>query len=207
MAKRCTGCEETFPEVEFRWKNKKKGLRISRCRECDRQYRASRHAQNRDRILASQRQATERRGQKVARGALTEPDVLRCIDCAEVKPPDQFPWKSKSLLRRKPRCRSCGAAYRSDHYHANKADYLENNQRNYHKLRQIIREHKNVPCGDCGRSFPPVAMDFDHRNPAEKVMKVSALVYKGSEKLLRAEIAKCDVLCAVCHRIRHYTPG
>lgn len=36
-------------------------------------------------------------------------------------------------------------------------------------------------------------------------IKISAMVYKGSKPLLLAEIAKCDLVCANCHRIRTAT--
>jgi len=55
---------------------------------------------------------------------------------------------------------------------------------------------------DCGGSFPPECMDFDHRNPEEKSGDISRLSYKAGEQRFLAEIAKCDVICANCHRIR-----
>jgi hypothetical protein len=46
-------------------------------------------------------------------------------------------------------------------------------------------------------------MDFDHVNGQEKYMDVSTMCDKGfsKEKILQ-EIAKCELVCAVCHRIR-----
>ena len=47
--------------------------------------------------------------------------------------------------------------------------------------------------------------ELDHRDPSEKVNKVSTLAASGSrEGRLRAEIAKCDVVCSNCHRIRDH---
>jgi len=34
--------------------------------------------------------------------------------------------------------------------------------------RQILAWLREAPCLDCGRKFPPVCMDFDHRDPATK---------------------------------------
>jgi hypothetical protein len=93
-------------------------------------------------------------------------------------------------------------AYRADKYDENKRPFMENNKRQYRKLRSIVDDAKKGPCLDCGRIYPPYVMDFDHRDPKTKIAKVSAMVYKGSEPLLRAEIAKCDLICANCHRIR-----
>jgi hypothetical protein len=59
---------------------------------------------------------------------------------------------------------------------------------------------KTGPCADCGNVFPPECMDFDHVR-GNKAIKVSALVACSAERLM-AEVAKCDLVCANCHRIR-----
>lgn len=71
------------------------------------------------------------------------------------------------------------------------------------RLREIIDAAKAVPCMDCGRSYPTHAMDFDHVR-GEKSFDVSRAVrtMKGVAVTL-AEIEKCEVVCATCHRLRH----
>lgn len=64
-----------------------------------------------------------------------------------------------------------------------------------------LAELKAAPCVDCGGSFLPCAMDFDHRDPAEKSFQISNAEGKSKERIL-AEIAKCDLVCANCHRVR-----
>lgn len=62
---------------------------------------------------------------------------------------------------------------------------------------------KRNPCQDCGRSFPAVCMDYDHRPGEVKIKSVSRMVMEHRPWLLiEAEIAKCDLVCANCHRIR-----
>ena len=74
----------------------------------------------------------------------------------------------------------------------------------YATRRALIDGLKNRPCLDCGRSYPSYVMEFHHRDPHTKVFKVSvALVYYNLD-LVMAEIAKCDLLCANCHRIREW---
>jgi hypothetical protein len=72
------------------------------------------------------------------------------------------------------------------------------------KLRAIftafIREAKAHPCVDCSGSFPPCAMDFDHVR-GEKLFSLSRAANKNISKC-REEIAKCDLVCANCHRVR-----
>lgn len=65
---------------------------------------------------------------------------------------------------------------------------------------EVINAAKAVPCMDCGGRFPSVAMDFDHVR-GTKVSNVSLLRAHAVETI-REEIAKCDVVCSNCHRIR-----
>lgn len=71
--------------------------------------------------------------------------------------------------------------------------------RNYQKVRDYANELKNVPCMDCGLSYPPYVMDFDHRENTGKLIDVNLI--RSIPALLR-EVKKCDVVCANCHRIR-----
>jgi hypothetical protein len=72
--------------------------------------------------------------------------------------------------------------------------------------RLFLDQLKAVPCADCGGEFPAVCMDFDHRDPSTKSFTISANKTVSWEKLL-AEIAKCDVVCANCHRLRSAVRG
>jgi len=53
---------------------------------------------------------------------------------------------------------------------------------------------------DCSGKFPVVCMDFDHVR-GKKSFNISAAGPRTPESVLR-EIAKCDVVCSNCHRIR-----
>lgn len=56
---------------------------------------------------------------------------------------------------------------------------------------------------DCSRFFPACAMDFDHRDPTTKSYGIAELRRQAcSWAKMEAEIAKCDLVCACCHRIR-----
>lgn len=74
----------------------------------------------------------------------------------------------------------------------------------YRKHRQTkqeqLNELKSQPCMDCGGSFPPECMDFDHVR-GEKVGGVSSLFTLSRTRAV-AEIAKCELVCSNCHRIR-----
>ncbi len=73
------------------------------------------------------------------------------------------------------------------------------------RIRGIIQTAKDRPCMDCGEKHPSFAMDFDHRDPKEKSFDLSNSVSRCiSDDVVLAEIAKCDVVCALCHRYRTY---
>lgn len=65
-----------------------------------------------------------------------------------------------------------------------------------------VQELKNVPCADCQERYPFYVMDFDHVR-GEKYGSVGAMLATGyAIKTIEAEIAKCEVVCANCHRER-----
>lgn len=72
------------------------------------------------------------------------------------------------------------------------------------KMKAIIQEAKhNKPCTDCGGRHPYWAMDFDHLDPSIKKFEIGRASSKCfTEVALRAELAKCELVCALCHRYR-----
>jgi hypothetical protein len=93
-----------------------------------------------------------------------------------------------------------------EHYLRNKGRYVKQSLDKKVKLKAIIDEAKSVPCRDCGFRYPPYVMDFDHIS-GTKIMDVSKLTRFGSERKLREEIAKCEVVCSNCHRERTHKRG
>lgn len=58
-------------------------------------------------------------------------------------------------------------------------------------------------CTDCGYDDHPVALDFDHLPGAEKAAAIATLIRQCvSWERLVAEMEKCEVVCANCHRVR-----
>ena len=75
-------------------------------------------------------------------------------------------------------------------------------KKHYAKMRAAVDAFKDVPCMDCGRRYPSCVMDFDHRDPTAKAFSIGMMITNTSLDALLAEIAKCDVVCSNCHRIR-----
>lgn len=84
---------------------------------------------------------------------------------------------------------------------------VQKQAQNEHKAKKSewLRHQKAVPCMDCGVQYPYWVMQFDHRDPAEKIEVVSKLAARRVGWIkLEAEVAKCDVVCANCHAERTY---
>lgn len=61
---------------------------------------------------------------------------------------------------------------------------------------------KDVPCLDCHLRWPKACMEFDHRPGETKTYSIGRSGAKLALAALKTEIAKCDIVCANCHRIR-----
>lgn len=86
------------------------------------------------------------------------------------------------------------------YYARNREARIADTQRRAERNRVILHEAKSKPCADCGVQYPPCVMDLDHVRGKKDKCVGSMLTY--SVERLRAEIAKCDVRCANCHRLK-----
>jgi hypothetical protein len=129
-------------------------------------------------------------------------DLKRCSKCKLWLSLDNFALDNSRKDKLNPYCRACIAGYGRARYARNgrppssrvgqAAAYVRNSR----YLWDYLLEH---PCVDCGEADPMV-LDFDHVR-GEKLMAVSRCATQGfSLTRLAAEIAKCDVRCANCHR-------
>ena len=63
---------------------------------------------------------------------------------------------------------------------------------------------KDKPCADCGIQYPPYVMEFHHLDPTLKMFGLGQGRFREGRERILAEIAKCVLLCANCHRHREY---
>lgn len=131
----------------------------------------------------------------------------RCTTCQELKEAAAF---SPSFRHKSSKvCRECKAEYNLRWYEANKAKHVADVKRNTSRYRArgsaLLLLLKRRPCVDCGGSFHPFAMDFDHVR-GEKLGDVSTMRALSVERLM-AEVDKCDLVCANCHRLRELARG
>jgi len=65
-------------------------------------------------------------------------------------------------------------------------------------------EYMGNSCFDCGGSFPDSVYDFHHLDMSTKEMNPSRVLRLKDRTKVMAELDKCVLLCANCHRIRHF---
>jgi hypothetical protein len=87
-------------------------------------------------------------------------------------------------------------------YDDNRQVYRDRNKRLYAEKRRKLNVLKHVPCADCGLCYPSFVMEFDHRDGDDKLGNISHALNYWSWKRILAEVSKCDVVCANCHRMR-----
>lgn len=126
-----------------------------------------------------------------------------CSQCSELKFIEEFNFRNKKLNIRHAYCRECGKLLTRRHYKNNKSQYLERNLRSYKKRRSFIRQLKAKPCADCGIQYPYYVMDFDRREDEIKEYQLNQIDRLTIKTIVR-ETAKCDVVCANCHRERTF---
>lgn len=123
-----------------------------------------------------------------------QPQYKRCSACAVDLPLAAFGMQSGGRYGRRGRCQPC-----------ERAISRERGRLRYAKIREAMRALKSGPCSDCGQTFPPFVMEFDHPESAIKTGIISGMVGGGITARVLREVAKCDLVCSNCHRVRTYT--
>lgn len=129
--------------------------------------------------------------------------MRECKKCFILKPETEFGRKTKTQLHSY--CKPCVRQHSKEHYRNNTKGYRDRIDAKKSFLRKLLIDLKNdKACMDCGIIYPYYVMDFDHRDASTKIAEVSKLVSNGELQALLDEIAKCDLVCANCHRRRTY---
>ena len=129
--------------------------------------------------------------------------MKQCVSCLVWKEEDEFNWRYKSLGIRHPTCRDCHKVHRDKWYQEHREQELERvkvrkqNKRDEARI-YVYKYLSTHSCIECGENDPRV-LEFHHRHGKDK--EVSTLILGGYLiSTIQAEIDKCDVLCANCHR-------
>lgn len=131
-----------------------------------------------------------------------------CSICQEAQPDDNFRWRNKAKGTRQACCKSCQSEYDKkwykDHPHRKDQILKANNVTRLSNRAAVDAIKLERGCMDCGYNAHPAALEFDHLH--SKVRNIG-LMRNGAWSLeaVMKEIAKCEVVCANCHRIRTET--
>ena len=96
--------------------------------------------------------------------------------------------------------------YQHGWYKANRELHMQRvlkvNRRRREQGKSYVDDLKRAPCTDCGASYPPYVMDFDHVRGDKSLNLARLRNGRLAWSRLIAELEKCEIVCANCHRIR-----
>jgi len=112
-----------------------------------------------------------------------------CKGCNTIKDITDFYGNGvyKGIQKYKPRCKVCEAREKREKY------------------KGYIKEfYGEIKCQNCGFEGHTIQFDCHHRVPSTKSFKIADAVKSNCSKdKMFSELAKCDLLCANCHRAEH----
>lgn len=217
--KQCTKCLFFKDESEFSKHSEYLDGLSYWCRECWKEYRKKRY--NSD-LEGSRQYTNDKRAERISWFQELKSNTP-CVDCGQIYEPycmdyDHVPERGKKIkevsrmvLDHAPKkiileeIKKCDLVCLLCH---NKRTYARFNEqsgmeRAYppHVQRNIgmINTFKAQQCAICGGRHEHYNMQIDHIDPTTKLYDVCQLKSCKMEKLL-SELAKCQVLCALCHR-------
>lgn len=114
-----------------------------------------------------------------------------CRVCGIEKLIDQFRKHSTGKGGVNSKCRPCLLEYQRNQY--------KNSRLN---IKNWIFDYLLCnPCIDCGETNP-LKLEFDHRNNKHFNIGKSFIGKAKDIEIVKSEIAKCDVRCSSCHRVK-----
>ena len=127
---------------------------------------------------------------------------LQCNKCKQILDICFFSPKINSIRGFDYWCKNCRNYYKQNYYLNNlKNSKNYNNNRKKEKIQWFWSLKDGKPCTDCGYSYEPFCMDYDHL--FNKLKNISRMVLENASKeVIIKEISKCELVCCLCHNIR-----
>ena len=147
------------------------------------------------------------RFERVSDTTVTDADIsdrasmLLCARCLVWKPRTEF---HDSRTGQYSYCRDCRNAYDREYYATRGKKARRTRQRKFRDeaRRWMASLKRDVPCADCGRTYPVYVMHWDHLPGFDKIDDVSAMVDSRSRAVVLEELKKCELVCGNCHVMR-----
>ncbi len=187
--KKCSGpCGEVKSFTDFSKDKSRKCGRHPYCKLCQKQYRED----NKDKLLKQKKEYYEDNKEEICK-----------------KQRQYNTDNNEEITKRRKQNRldnyeeflECEKQYREDNM-----DQILCNQRRIRKRNKKYTDKikDKQYCCICGESHS-ACLDFDHIDPTTKFKTVAFLVGAGySLEVIQIEIDKCQILCANCHREKHF---
>lgn len=129
------------------------------------------------------REFTAKRIENLVKRGLDPCAVKMCAGCKVPKSLEEFSTTSKPRSL----CKKCLYKHQSKRWLSKKLSAIS---------------YLGGRCIDCGYNKHWAAFDFHHRDPNSKEYDWRKLRLRSDESI-KKELDKCDLLCCICHRIRH----
>lgn len=97
------------------------------------------------------------------------------------------------------RCGRCRAEEPLAHFHRRRGG-----ERHAEFVEWYLALKDGKPCADCGQSYHPAAMQWDHLPGEAKLASVADLCRENNRRCVLEEIAKCELVCANRHAVRTF---
>jgi len=138
-----------------------------------------------------------------------EKTIRICVKCGKEFPPTAYINGGRRVLTSRKYCLEC-SPFKKRKFCGPKRNFdnITNNKTHYStKKRQEIKEkaiiYKGGKCIRCGYNRCHAALEFHHRDPIMKNFQIGGYITNWT--MIRKELDKCDLVCANCHRIVHYS--
>lgn len=128
--------------------------------------------------------------------------LKKCKKCGESKPYEMFAKNRRRKDGHQDHCRACIKVRDALQYKNNTKKFAAWSKSRRIRVRKLVFEYLLThPCVECGER-DIIVLEFDHRTQTTKKFDVMSATHGHSWKTVEAEIKKCDVVCANCHKRR-----
>lgn len=135
-------------------------------------------------------------------------DRKLCTACGKHKLLDEFNKSATRLERLRSYCKKCERDQANAYYRKNPQPYRDkakkfNKKRRQERMKEMNDIKRSKGCLFCPEN-DPCALDFHHIKSRSKHGGIPMSKAAGfSDKRFKEELAKCEVICAGCHRKLH----